>query len=294
MFKKKKINSICLGSANFGFDYGINKKNAINKKELKKLLDYAGKNNISFIDTAISYKNSEKKIGFFNKYNFKIITKLPQIPKKIINVESWIINKVQASCHRLKINNLYGVLIHDTKELKNKKKSKKIYKAFDYLIKNKIVKKVGLSIYDPKELDLFFKEYNYQIIQIPVNIFDRRLISSGWGKKLSKKDVEIFARSIFLKGLLLRDADKIPKEFSRWNKKFINFEKWVKKKKINKAEACIRFVKSFKEVKKIIFGVNNIEQLKENIIFSNKNKILFPTNLNINSGKILDPRKWKV
>ena len=158
----------------------------------------------------------------------------------------------------------------------------------------KIVKKIGLSVYDPIELDLFFKEYNYQIIQIPINIFDRRLISSGWGKKLFKKDVEIFARSIFLKGLLLRDADKIPKEFSRWNKKFINFEKFVKKKKINKVEACIRFVKSFKEVKKIILGVNNAEQLKENMIFSNKNKILFPTNLNINSGKILDPRKWKI
>lgn len=293
MFKKKKINSICLGSANFGFDYGINKKNAINKKELKKLLDYAGKNNISFIDTAISYKNSEKKIGFFNKYNFKIITKLPQIPKKIINVESWIINKVQASCHRLKINNLYGVLIHDTKELKNKKKSKKIYKAFDYLIKNKIVKKVGLSIYDPKELDLFFKEYNYQIVQIPINIFDRRLISSGWGKKLFKKNVEIFARSIFLKGLLLRDVDKIPKEFLKWNKKFINLEKWTKKKNISKVEACIRFVKSFKEIKKIILGIHNVDQLRENMGFFKKKSLTIPINLNINSGKILNPKKWK-
>jgi len=283
-----------LGSANFGSNYGINKKKALNNKDLKKLINYAGKNNISFIDTATSYKNSEKKIGIFNKYNFKVITKLPLIPKKIVNVENWIINKVQESCYRLKTKSLYGLLIHDTEEFKNKKRSKKIYQAFDYLLKKKIVKKIGLSIYDPIELDLFFKEYNYQIIQIPINIFDRRLISSGWGKKLFKKDIEIFARSIFLKGLLLRDADKIPKEFSRWNKKFINFEKLVKKKKISKAEACIRFVKSFKEVKKIIFGFNNIEQLKENIIFSNKNKILFPTNLNINSGKILDPRKWKV
>lgn len=294
MLKKKKVNPICLGSANFGLDYGINKKNAINKKELKKLLDYAGKNNISFIDTAISYKNSEKKIGFFNKYNFKIITKLPQIPKKIINVESWIINKIQNSCYRLKTNNLYGVLIHDTKELKNKKRSKRIYKAFDYLIKKKIVKKVGLSIYDPKELNLFFKKYNYQIVQTPINIFDRRLISSGWGKKLLKKNVEIFARSIFLKGLLLRDADKIPKEFLKWNKKFISLEKWTKKKNISKAEACIRFVKSFKEIKKIILGVHNVEQLKENMVFFKKRKLTIPINLNINSGKILNPKKWKI
>ena len=294
MLKRKKINSLCLGSANFGFNYGINKKEAINNKDLKKLLNYAGKNNISFIDTAINYKNSEKKIGIFNKYNFKIVTKLPLIPKKIVNVENWIINKIQESCYKLKTKSLYGLLIHDTKVLKNKKRSRKIYQAFDYLLKKKIVKKIGLSVYDPIELDLFFKEYNYQIVQIPINIFDRRLISSGWGKKLFKKDIEIFARSIFLKGLLLKDADKIPKEFSRWNKKFITFEKLVKKKKINKVEACIRFVKSFKEVKKIIFGVNNVEQLKENIIFFNKNKMLFPTNLNINSGKILDPRKWKI
>ena len=137
MFKKKKINPICLGSANFGFDYGINKKKAINKKDLKKLFNYVGKNNISFIDTAINYKDSEKKIGLFNKYDFKIITKLPPIPKKIINIENWIINRIQDSCNRLKTNNLYGVLIHNTKELKKKERSKKIYKAFDFLLKKK-------------------------------------------------------------------------------------------------------------------------------------------------------------
>ena len=129
-----------MGSANFGFSYGINKKKAIKNKDITKILEYANKENINFIDTAVNYKNSEKKIGLINKYNLKIITKLPKIPKKIINVEKWIINKIKKSCIKLKINNLYGVLVHDTTELKNKMRSKKIYKAFDYLLKNKIVK----------------------------------------------------------------------------------------------------------------------------------------------------------
>ena len=60
MLKKKK-NSLCLGSANFGFNYGINKKEAINKKDLKRLLNYAAKNNISFIDTAIIIRILKKK-----------------------------------------------------------------------------------------------------------------------------------------------------------------------------------------------------------------------------------------
>lgn len=294
MINKKKISTICLGSANFGFSYGINKKKAIKNKDITKILEYANKENINFIDTAVNYKNSEKKIGLINKYNLKIITKLPKIPKKIINVEKWIINKIKKSCIKLKINNLYGVLVHDTTELKNKMRSKKIYKAFDYLLKNKIVKKIGLSIYDPNELNLFFKKYDYQIIQAPLNIFDRRLISSGWGQKLLKKDVEIFARSVFLKGLLLRDVDKIPKHFLKWNQKFIDFDKWVKKKNISKVEACIRFIKSFKEIKKIIVGINDLEQLKKNVIYLKKSKLSAPKNLSVSSGLILNPRKWKI
>ena len=293
MVQQKKISTICLGTANFGFDYGINKKK-IKNKDLKKIIDCAKKENIKFIDTAINYKNSEKNIGLINSYNLKIITKLPQIPKKIINVEKWIINKIKQSCNRLKTNSLYGVLIHDTGELKNKKISKKIYKAFDYLLKKKIVKKIGLSIYDPSELDTFFNKYNYQIIQAPINIFDRRIISSGWGKKLINRNVEIFARSVFLKGLLLRDADKVPKEFLKWHQKFIKFEKWVQKKNISKVEACIRSTKSINAVKKIILGISNLDQLKENINFLKKKKLLIPADLNIKSGKILNPKKWKI
>ena len=293
MIDQKKIGKICLGTANFGSSYGINKKKAIKKKEIKIIFDYAKKKNINFLDTAINYKNSEKTIGLISKHKFKIITKLPKIPKKIRNIEKWVINKIIKSCKRLKIKSLYGVLIHYTSELTDKKKSKEIYKAFDYLLSKKLVKKIGLSIYEPRELDLFFKEYDYQIVQAPINIFDRRLISSGWKERLLKKKIEIFARSIFLKGLLLRDSNKIPKQFSRWNKKFLNFEKWTINKKISKAEACIRFTNSFKGIKKMILGVNNLGHLKLNVNFLKKKKLIVPKNLNIATGMILNPRKWK-
>ena len=117
---------------------------------------------------------------------------------------------------------------------------------------------------------------------------------SGWGKKLIKKKVEIFARSVFLKGLLLRDLDKIPKDFKKWKKNFSNFEQWTRKEKISKVEACIRYVKSLKEVKKIILGVSSPKQLRENISFIKKKGLIAPKNLNIPSGKIIDPRKWKI
>ena len=91
----------------------------------------------------------------------------------------------------------------------------------------------------------------------------------------------------------MRDTNKIPKQFSRWNKKFLNFEKWTINKKISKAEACIRFTNSFKGIKKMILGVNNLGHLKLNVNFLKKKKLIVPKNLNIATGMILNPRKWK-
>ena len=55
-------------------------------------------------------------------------------------------------------------------------------------------------------------------MQAPLNIFDRRLISSGWFKKLKNKKVEVHARSIFLQGLLLKESSKITSKFKKMEK----------------------------------------------------------------------------
>ncbi|MEM5627314.1 hypothetical protein AAHB47_28660 [Bacillus wiedmannii] len=50
----------------------------------------------------------------------------------------------------------------------------------------------------------------FDMIQVPLNIFDQRLIYSGLLQKLKTKGIEIHARSPYLQGLLLMDAEKIP------------------------------------------------------------------------------------
>jgi len=287
----KLANKLCIGSANFGDHYGLNDAKIPSKVTLKKIFSFIKKKNINFIDTSIAYRNSEVKIGKLKKNNLKIITKISNFPNSPKNIEKWIINKVYLSCKKLKVKNLYGLLIHHTRDLKDKKRSQIIYKTFDYLIKKKIVKKIGLSIYDPEELDLYVNEYNFKIIQAPINIFDRRIINSGWLKKLKDKNVEIFARSIFLQGLLLKDSKKIILKFPKWKKKILFFEKWVNKRKITKLEACIRFVNNLRGIDRIILGIRNEEQLQNNYNFLEKKKLSIPKYLNINSGNIINPIK---
>ena len=287
------FNKICIGSANFGMEYGLDKKSPLLKKDIKEIFEFLKKENTIYIDTAANYKNSEIIIGKYSTKKFKIITKIKKIPKGVKYLEKWLKNEIYISCKKLRVNKIYGLLVHDTQDLKNKKKAKKIYKTFDILKKSKIIEKIGLSIYNPNELDLYLKNYNFEIVQAPLNIFDRRIINSGWLKKINEKGIEFFARSIFLQGLLIKDINKIDKFFSPYKKKFEKFEIWTQKLNISKVEACIRFVNSYREVDKVIVGINNKMHFFENYKFLKKDKLIVPNSLEIKSGKILNPKLWK-
>jgi aryl-alcohol dehydrogenase-like predicted oxidoreductase len=294
MHNLKNNSKICIGTANFGLNYGLNNKKPLSKKIIKEIFNFAKSKNINFIDTAMSYKKSENKIGHLKNQNLNIITKITNIPNNVHNIKQWIIDNTILSCKKLNTNKLYGLLIHNTEDLKNKKKSREIFKAFNFLIEKKIVKKIGLSIYDPRELDLYIKDYNFQIVQMPLNIFDRRIVKTGWLKKLKKKKIEIHARSIFLKGLLLKDSNKVDIKFNKWKKKIIFFEKWIIKNNLSKLEANIRFLKNFKEVDKIVVGINDAFELREIYSFFKKKSLKIPEYLNIKAGIILNPKEWKI
>ena len=292
MNPKSAESRLCIGTANFGLKYGINKKKPLKLKYIQEILQLAKNNKINFLDTAISYKSSEKKIGLSKVKNFKTISKINNFPKKNKKIENWIFNKVRSSCKKLNVKKLYGLLIHDTDELLDIERSKKIFNAFDYLKKKNIVKHIGLSIYNPKELDNHFSKYKFEIVQLPINIFDNRFLKSKWLKKLKRKRIKIFARSIFLKGLLLKGPKKINKKFIKCKKNISEFEKFVLSKNISKEEACIRYILNFKEIDKIIIGINSKQQLINNISYSKKKKLIVPRKLILNDISILDPRNW--
>ena len=134
---------LVLGSANFNFKYGVNNKK-IKKDELSKIVKYCNQNKINYLDTAHSYRNFEL-LKNQNIKKFKIITKLPNLNKiKKKNLKSEIIEHVNKLLKIFKINQIYGLLLHDVKPMYSKK-SNLIIEAFKYLKKYKMVKKIGIS-----------------------------------------------------------------------------------------------------------------------------------------------------
>jgi len=283
---------LVLGSAQLGMRYGLLNCKKINSQELKKINNLVFKSKIKYIDTASTYGDSEKIIGNSRLKTLNIITKI-KIPKKNkdFNIQSWLRRKIFFSLSNLKARHIYGLLVHDYKDLLGRKG--KIYlSCLQDLKKKNIIKNIGISIYNPKELNVIWKFWKPDIIQAPLNIFDTRIADSGWLKVLKKNKVKIFIRSIFLQGLLINDLSHL-----QINKYFINhsnkFKIWCKKNKISSLVACINFVKSFKQIDYMIVGINNYAHLKSTIdVFKSKRNMHITKKFVTNNLNIIDPRKW--
>ena len=281
---------IVLGSANFSKGYGIKKSKGITLSELNKIARELKKNYIETIDTALSYPNAEKKIALSNLKNFKIYTKISKkdIKKKTI---SKLINIFKKSLTKLKKKFFNGIYIHNSNDLKGKS-GKLFYSNLEQLKKKNLTKKIGISVYSPRELEILFKRYNFDIVQIPLNIFDRRFLKKNFLKRLKAKGIEIHIRSIFLQGVLLQENKKLPKFFKKWVQLFKKWEDWNSENNQHKLKTCIDFVKDIKYVDKIVVGASSSAQIKDIIYYFSKKNKNYPNQIFSNSKKLIDPRLW--
>ena len=285
-------NEIILGSANFNQIYGIT-KNFINKKEIKRSFNLALKNNIRIIDTSPLYNKSEKIIGLLNNNRFKIISKISKPPKNIKreNIKKWVKLKVSNSLKNLKIKKFECLLLHNVDSLLSKN-GNEIYKNIKNMKTIGLTNKIGISIYDFNILDKILKKFKFDLIQAPFNILDQRLVTTGWLKKLKKRKIKVYVRSIFLQGILLLKHNQLPEKLKKLNKNLIIWENWLKKNKFKPLQVCISFVLNQRQLDGIVVGYNNKNQLNQ-ILKQKKMKSSFSIpNLNIRNRKLIDPRKW--
>jgi aryl-alcohol dehydrogenase-like predicted oxidoreductase len=285
---------LSIGTAQFGLPYGIaNKSGQLSINEGGLLLNAAKRFGINTLDTAIAYGVSEQRLGKIGVANWRIISKLPPVPdtKNCPYKKKWIFDEFNQSINRLKVDFLYGLLLHRPEQLLEDG-GDEIYSALQQLKADGLVRKIGVSIYEPSELDALYERYKFDIVQSPFNIFDRRLLSSGWLSKLHKHNVEVHVRSIFLQGLLLMKKEDIPSKFDRWSSIFDSWYKFLDDQHLSSLEACLKYTLSFPEISNVIVGLDNITQLYEVVEASRGVISLLPKDFKINDTDLINPASW--
>ena len=285
MIQKK----IALGTANFDSSYGLFPGNFTAKNKVKNFLAFCKHNNIDTIDTSPDYKNAEILLGKADCKGFKLITKIPKLSKvKTLN-DNFIKETIFQSLENLKLKKIYALLFRDPKSLVNN--NLYLWQQAQEFKNIGIIKKIGVTVYDVRELHKCYDTLKPDIIQIPYNLFDRSLEKSQYLRKLYTKKTEIHCRSVFLQGLLLKEKYELPSKFLKYKTLWKKYYSWLQKNNLNSLEACLNFILRKKEISRMVLGVESIFQLKKILMVGAKD-IKFPDFTENIDEELIDPRKW--
>ena len=277
---------LALGTVQFGLDYGItNSGGQVQVDEVRKILNLAKKNNINTLDTASDYGNSEQVLGNIGVDDYQVVTKTIPLTTSVNEV----VQAFHQSLENLNIAKVEGLLVHDIGDTENKQFNI-LFVALNALKQQGLVNKIGFSTYTPEHVNFLLEHFDFDLIQLPFNVFDTRLVEGGQLRNLKNKAVEIHARSVFLQGLLL-DFDHLVDYFSNWKNEFNAYQKIVKESGLSRLEYALNFALKTQELDKILVGVNNTQQLVE-IISASKNNINIEA-FSINDVNLLNPSNWK-
>ena len=288
------MSRLALGTVQFGIPYGIsNQQGKVSLDAATEILNYAHIAGISTLDTAIAYGDSENRLGEIGVKDWRIISKLPEIPIATNDVLNWVRESVNGSLHRLKIPCLYGLLVHRPQQLLSNT-GQEIYNALDLLKKEGLVDKIGISIYSPTELEELCNRFSFDLIQAPFNIFDRSLKQSGWLSRLKLGGVEVHVRSIFLQGLLLMNPANRPAYFNRWQPIWIEWEQWLYTNNLTALQACLSFVLSNPDIDRVVVGVDSLSQLQEILAATTIEVVKPPDKLCCDDPDLINPARWQL
>lgn len=290
------LQKLALGTAQFGMAYGIaNRYGQVSLDEVRAILELAYKSGITTLDTAISYGDSESCLGQVGVEGWQIITKLPPLSQQNIEgltICQWVKNACLTSCNRLKVKQLYGLLLHRSQDLLEPRGAE-LYEALRAVKAAGWVQKIGVSIYSPEELEQIYHRFPVALVQAPFNGLDRRLKKSGWLTKLKEDGVEVHARSIFLQGLLLLSPETRPRQFDRWSNLWQELGTWMQQAGISPLQACLGAVFHEPWFDRILIGVDSVQQLQEILSTLQARLPHWPEELSFDDLDLIDPRHWK-
>ncbi len=266
----KRVSSMSLGTVQLGMNYGIaNDKGRPGEEESFEMLRCALESGITSLDTARAYGNSEEVLGrFFKTWKGD----MPFITTKVIDIEGEsegeieksVISIAETSLEKLGLKKVNCIMLHRAQDLFEN--GRHISKAMEKLIKLGYTDIVGASVYEGRELEKMFEYDVYTATQIPMSIFDRRLIVSGMTEKLRERGVTVFVRSVFLQGLFFLDPDRVsdPILVEHALPKIRLLRELAEKEEMSVAELAISYMRDVSGVTSLVLGADTASQVSSN------------------------------
>lgn len=258
---------IGLGTVQFGSEYGIaNRLGRASRAEIQGILEDAAGAGVRVLDTAPGYGNSEALLGELKPENaaFDFVTKTPvgQLAESPADAARSVTEGMLESLRRLRIDSVYGLLEHRPERLLGEQ-GDAIFEAMLGLRDAGLSRRIGVSAYTPAQLDAICARYPLDLVQIPLSVFDQRLLVGGRLRALKEKGVEVHARSVLLQGVVGMTPRDLPDYLAAMRSPLAKLRQLAEGLGISPVAAAIDFVERLAEVDVVLCGVEGRSQLRE-------------------------------
>lgn len=269
-----KISKLVLGTVALGMDYGIsNTKGRPDSRQSADVLSTARKAGINTLDTARTYGMAEQIIGAYLEKKdtgseVNVISKF-KLGKESLGsytmARKEAVESVMVSLDKLKIPKLPICLLHMSRELNEERVLEYVPLIFRELKEMQLIDMPGISIDHPRELAWFEDEEMISAYQVPVNIFDQRLLRDDTLDRVHKKGKLLFARSIFLQGLFFLQPSQLKGNLVTACPFLEQLHLLAKTEGLTIAELAFSYIRHMQPITSIVFGAENSEQVEQNI-----------------------------
>ena len=291
---------IGLGTVQFGLDYGIaNPNGRVPIDEVEQILGRAATLGITLLDTAALYGVSEETLGRIlgPEHPFRIVTKTPRAAGDRItdNDAADLITTFDRSLQRLKQQSVYGLLVHDADDLL-KPDGQLLIDALRRVRDSGRVTKIGVSVYTGAQLDSVLELFTPDLVQLPLNVLDQRLIADGRLDRLHQMGVEVHARSVFLQGLLLMEPQALDAYFDPVRDRIESYRDGIKRTGATPLEGALRFALGLSQIDAVIVGVCSRQEL-EDICVASRRRGFPPIDFSrwaVNDPRYVNPSQWRL
>lgn len=262
-----------LGTVQFGLDYGVtNAAGKVSLESVRAILSEARHRGVGLLDTAALYGDSENVVGLADPdRSFSIVTKTVKVGDAgdAALAAAMVARRFEQSLRNLDRESVYGLLLHDPADLLGPF-GEAVWRELQAIKSRGQARKVGVSIYTGDEIDRILSRFQPDLVQIPINAVDMRLVEGGQLEALRTRGVEVHARSVFLQGLLLQRPQDIPSKFGVLQDTVRDLHAAFEEYGLTPMEGLLAGVLRHSAISRIIVGTTSVAELAEIVTASNR------------------------
>ncbi|HEY9192449.1 MAG TPA: aldo/keto reductase [Methyloversatilis sp.] len=287
---------IGLGTVQWGVDYGVaNRDGRTPPAEVARILAAGRASGLRVLDTAALYGEAESVLGEQDLGGLQVITKTPRYAHAPITAAD--VDDLKAtldrSLARLRLPAVHGLLAHHADDLLAPG-GERLIDALRALRDQGKVERIGVSVYDGAQIAAVLERFTPDLVQLPLNVFDQRLIADGSLARLAALGVGIHVRSVFLQGLLLMSPDAAPVFFDPWREQLRAWHAACAARGVLPQQAALAFVCDLPEVSCCLIGVQSLAQLEQSLAGLDRVPPFGATQFACTDPALLNPVNWRL